>query len=54
LGIAPNGWSSKQLKIKEDTLTDVDGWWRETGDMEVRVVDLANRAGYARTEEVGH
>ena len=27
---------------------------RDDGDMEVRVVDLANRTGYALTEEFGH
>jgi hypothetical protein len=40
LSVVTYGWGSEQLKIKEDTLTNVKGWWRETGDMEVRVVDL--------------
>ena len=54
LGINPDRWCCKELQVKEHTLANRRGGRREAGDMEFRIVNLANGAGDARAKEFCH
>jgi hypothetical protein len=54
LSVATNRSGGKLMKVKEHAFTNVGRWWRRAGDVEIRIVHLADSASDIGTIEVGH
>ena len=54
LCIAANGRGGEELEVEEDALANGGGRGRETGIVEVSIVQLSDSAGGAGAKEAGH